>query len=149
MISYILKKTSFSSVVMAVSKTEGFHDAVEITNAREDSRNKVSESLSESASRVLTQEEMEKLGGEVLVSDFKQIKLEKEAQKNWDLFYKRNTTNFFKDRHWTTREFEELKACREVSRWIQVGYRSSSYTQPQNHLIHFPKFFGKASKCHT
>lgn len=121
MISYILKKTSFSSVVMAVSKTEGFHDAVEITNAREDSRNKVSESLSESASRVLTQEEMEKLGGEVLVSDFKQIKLEKEAQKNWDLFYKRNTTNFFKDRHWTTREFEELKACREVSRWIQVG----------------------------
>lgn len=103
---------------MAVSKTEGFHDAIEITNTREcaDSRNKVSESISESASRVLTQEEMDKLGAEVLVSDFKQIKLEEEAQKNWDLFYKRNTTNFFKDRHWTTREFEELKACREVSR---------------------------------
>ncbi|XP_056376664.1 tRNA N(3)-methylcytidine methyltransferase METTL6 [Hyla sarda] len=49
----------------------------------------------------------------VLVSEFKQLKLEKEAQKNWDLFYKRNSTNFFKDRHWTTREFEELKACRE------------------------------------
>ncbi|XP_069814422.1 tRNA N(3)-methylcytidine methyltransferase METTL6 isoform X2 [Dendropsophus ebraccatus] len=48
-----------------------------------------------------------------LVSEFKQIKLEKEAQKNWDLFYKRNSTNFFKDRHWTTREFEELKGCRE------------------------------------
>ncbi|XP_073425273.1 tRNA N(3)-cytidine methyltransferase METTL6 isoform X2 [Dendrobates tinctorius] len=48
-----------------------------------------------------------------LVSEFKQLKLEKEAQKNWDLFYKRNSTNFFKDRHWTTREFEELKACRE------------------------------------
>ncbi|KAM9308154.1 tRNA N(3)-cytidine methyltransferase METTL6 [Gastrophryne carolinensis] len=48
----------------------------------------------------------------VLVSEFKQMKLEKEAQKNWDLFYKRNSTNFFKDRHWTTREFEELKACR-------------------------------------
>lgn len=49
-----------------------------------------------------------------VVSHFKQMKLEKEAQKNWDLFYKRNTTNFFKDRHWTTREFEELKACRQV-----------------------------------
>ncbi|XP_067094451.1 tRNA N(3)-methylcytidine methyltransferase METTL6 isoform X1 [Osmerus mordax] len=66
------------------------------------------------AARTLTEEEMEKLtGDQILVSDFKQMKLEKEAQKNWDLFYKRNTTNFFKDRHWTTREFEELKECRE------------------------------------
>lgn len=66
------------------------------------------------AARTLTEKEIEKLtNDQILVSDFKQIKLEKEAQKNWDLFYKRNTTNFFKDRHWTTREFEELKACRE------------------------------------
>lgn len=69
-----------------------------------------------SAARVLTPEELDRLSNErALVSDFKQMKLEKEAQKNWDLFYKRNTTNFFKDRHWTTREFEELKACRQVS----------------------------------
>ncbi|CAN9514516.1 unnamed protein product [Ophioblennius macclurei] len=45
--------------------------------------------------------------------DFRQKKLEKEAQKNWDLFYKRNSTNFFKDRHWTSREFQELRACRQ------------------------------------
>ncbi|XP_050986453.1 tRNA N(3)-methylcytidine methyltransferase METTL6 [Labeo rohita] len=64
--------------------------------------------------RTLTPEELEKLRNDrVLVSDFKQQKLELEAQKNWDLFYKRNTTNFFKDRHWTTREFDELKNCRE------------------------------------
>uniref|UniRef100_A0A0E9X9I7 tRNA N(3)-cytidine methyltransferase n=1 Tax=Anguilla anguilla TaxID=7936 RepID=A0A0E9X9I7_ANGAN len=64
--------------------------------------------------RILTNEELEKLQrDQTLVSDFKQNKLEKEAQKNWDLFYKRNTTKFFKDRHWTTREFEELKACRK------------------------------------
>ncbi|XP_035601923.2 tRNA N(3)-methylcytidine methyltransferase METTL6-like [Oncorhynchus keta] len=64
--------------------------------------------------RNLNEKEMEKLtGDQTLVSDFKQMKLEKEAQKNWDLFYKRNTTNFFKDRHWTTREFEELKVCLE------------------------------------
>lgn len=64
--------------------------------------------------RILSSEEEEKLKrDQALVSDFKQQKLEKEAQKNWDLFYKRNSTNFFKDRHWTTREFEELRACRE------------------------------------
>ncbi|XP_072416719.1 tRNA N(3)-methylcytidine methyltransferase METTL6 isoform X4 [Chiloscyllium punctatum] len=64
--------------------------------------------------RILTSEEAEKLmKDQSLVSNFKQQKLESDAQKNWDLFYKRNSTNFFKDRHWTTREFEELKACRE------------------------------------
>nr|KAF6420766.1 methyltransferase like 6 [Molossus molossus] len=64
--------------------------------------------------RILSSEEEEKLKRDQdLVSDFKQQKLEKEAQKNWDLFYKRNSTNFFKDRHWTTREFEELRSCRE------------------------------------
>lgn len=65
--------------------------------------------------RILSSEEEDKLQRDrALVSDFKQQKLEKEAQKNWDLFYKRNSTNFFKDRHWTTREFEELRSCREV-----------------------------------
>ncbi|XP_074844411.1 tRNA N(3)-cytidine methyltransferase METTL6 isoform X2 [Carettochelys insculpta] len=64
--------------------------------------------------RILSCEEAEKLAREqTLVSEFKKLKLEKEAQKNWDLFYKRNSTKFFKDRHWTTREFEDLKACRE------------------------------------
>ncbi|KAK2517153.1 hypothetical protein Q9233_013354 [Columba guinea] len=68
------------------------------------------------SARVLSPEEAERLAkDQVLVSEFKQLKLEKEAQKNWDLFYKRNSTNFFKDRHWTTREFEELKACREFA----------------------------------
>ena len=43
-----------------------------------------------------------------LLSSFKKEKLEKDAKKNWDLFYKRNSTNFFKDRHWLTREFPEI-----------------------------------------
>ncbi|KPU76550.1 uncharacterized protein Dana_GF19776 [Drosophila ananassae] len=50
-------------------------------------------------------EEQNKRG---LVSEFKANKLEIDAQRNWDIFYKRNETRFFKDRHWTTREFQEL-----------------------------------------
>ncbi|KAI8039603.1 tRNA N(3)-methylcytidine methyltransferase METTL6 [Drosophila gunungcola] len=42
------------------------------------------------------------------VPEFKANKLEIDAQRNWDIFYKRNETRFFKDRHWTTREFQEL-----------------------------------------
>jgi len=58
----------------------------------------------------LTEKEIELLEKQNsrIVPEFKANKLELEAQKNWDLFYKRNETNFFKDRHWTTREFEEL-----------------------------------------
>jgi len=60
-------------------------------------------------SRILTPEEVDKLHRDTqLVSDFKRNKLEVEAKRNWDLFYKRNQTNFFKDRHWITREFPEL-----------------------------------------
>lgn len=60
--------------------------------------------------RQLTQEEIEKIRAQDsrLVSVFRADQLEKDAKKHWDLFYKRNDTRFFKDRHWTTREFNEL-----------------------------------------
>ncbi|XP_064614208.1 tRNA N(3)-methylcytidine methyltransferase METTL6-like [Liolophura sinensis] len=59
--------------------------------------------------RTLTDSEQEKLEKDkTFLSEFKQKKLELEAHKNWDKFYKRNTTKFFKDRHWTKREFQEL-----------------------------------------
>ncbi|XP_033836861.1 tRNA N(3)-methylcytidine methyltransferase METTL6 [Periophthalmus magnuspinnatus] len=84
-----------------------------ISQEMSDSPFAVAQTVSPSG-RILTEEELKALHNDkILVSNFKQMKLEKEAQKNWDLFYKRNTTNFFKDRHWTTREFEELKACRK------------------------------------
>lgn len=59
---------------------------------------------------MLSKEEAEKLKRQDsrLVSPFNAFKLEKEVQKNWDLFYKRNETRFFKNRNWTTREFQEL-----------------------------------------
>lgn len=109
---------------MALSKNEHFPGDInklthtgEVMGSKDEMTALVPGQTKTSTARVLTPEELDKLSGErALVSDFKQMKLEKEAQKNWDLFYKRNTTNFFKDRHWTTREFEELKGCREVSK---------------------------------
>ena len=59
--------------------------------------------------RTLSDKEYKKLSLDtVLVSEYKQHKLKIETKKSWDLFYKRNKTNFYKDRHWTTREFKEL-----------------------------------------
>lgn len=64
----------------------------------------------ESLEKKLCEEEIQKLDAQNmrLVSQHKAGCLEKEASKYWDLFYKRNETRFFKDRHWTTREFKEL-----------------------------------------
>lgn len=43
-----------------------------------------------------------------MIPEAKAAKLERDAKRHWDIFYKRNETKFFKDRHWTTREFQEL-----------------------------------------
>ena len=44
------------------------------------------------------------------LSPFWRAKYEREAGKHWDVFYKRNQTNFFKDRHYLDAEFDILKA---------------------------------------
>lgn len=60
--------------------------------------------------RCLTDEEKQQLKKQDarLVSEHKARQLELNSKKHWDLFYKRNETRFFKDRHWTTREFEAI-----------------------------------------
>ncbi|OMH83254.1 Methyltransferase-like protein 6 [Zancudomyces culisetae] len=64
----------------------------------------------------------------VVVPEFWVNKYKTEAKRNWDLFYKRNTTNFYKDRHWTDREFEELRA--EESENFNPGEEEhKSYTE--------------------
>jgi len=58
--------------------------------------------------RTLTADEELKLQKQKEMTDFKKNKLEIEAQKNWNKFYKRNGSNFFKDRHWTRSEFSDI-----------------------------------------
>lgn len=83
----------------------------------------------------LTEEEiliMEKQNSR-LVSEFVASKIEVEAKKHWDLFYKRNEDRFFKDRHWTPREFEELfesKLCNERQILLEVGCGVGNFIFP-------------------
>lgn len=60
--------------------------------------------------KVLSDEEKRRLEAQNsrIVPEAKALKLEREARRHWDIFYKRNETKFFRDRHWTTREFQEL-----------------------------------------
>ncbi|KAJ1520555.1 hypothetical protein ONE63_003671 [Megalurothrips usitatus] len=76
------------------------------------------------SARTLSEEDRQKLQKQDsrLVSSFQAQQLEKNAKKHWDLFYKRNETRFFKDRHWTTREFFELVGSTDERRTLlEVG----------------------------
>lgn len=42
-------------------------------------------------------------------TEFWYQKYEKDAKRNWDIFYKHNTTNFFKNRYYIDSEFTELQ----------------------------------------
>ncbi|EGD80662.1 methyltransferase-like protein 6 [Salpingoeca rosetta] len=56
----------------------------------------------------LNQEVKQRVETEPCARPYLSVKFAKEAKRHWDLFYKRNTVNFFKDRHWLTREFPVL-----------------------------------------
>jgi len=63
------------------------------------------------------------------VTPFEATKLEKEAKKNWDLFYKRNETRFFKNRHWTLQEFEEVSNAQNPI-LLEVGCGCGNFIFP-------------------
>ncbi|KNE69232.1 hypothetical protein AMAG_13617 [Allomyces macrogynus ATCC 38327] len=73
---------------------------------------------------------------EVLAKDNKPVapfwvnKYKQNAAKNWDQFYKRNTTNFYKDRHWTEREFPELQFGDEKKVVFEVGCGVGNFIFP-------------------
>ncbi|XP_046992629.1 tRNA N(3)-methylcytidine methyltransferase METTL6 [Schistocerca americana] len=88
-----------------------------------------------SVERTLTADERSKLENQNsrLVPQFLATKLELEAKKNWDLFYKRNDTRFFKDRHWTVREFSELSECSASEKskvLLEVGCGVGNFVYP-------------------
>lgn len=76
----------------------------------DNSTDQLIEDIFTSSEKSLTDDEKQKLEeqNKRLIPEFKARQLEQQAQKHWDLFYKRNETRFFKDRRWTTREFQEL-----------------------------------------
>ncbi|ESO11509.1 hypothetical protein HELRODRAFT_71342 [Helobdella robusta] len=83
--------------------------------------------------RILTDQEIELLEKQDkrLVPEFRQKKLEEEVCKSWDLFYKRNETKFYKDRHWTAREFEELlPESLENKHLLEVGCGVGNFIYP-------------------
>lgn len=51
------------------------------------------------------------------------LKATKYPAKYWNAFYKSNTTNAYKDRHWIVNEFPELLSCNETNRKVllEVG----------------------------
>ena len=77
--------------------------ATQVLEKDPDLTDDVKEMLEKQNSKSLMVTESDKIKYELKIK-----KLKQEAEKNWNLFYKRNSTNFFKDRSWTTREFQEL-----------------------------------------
>lgn len=98
------------------------------------------EDIFTTSEKALTDDEKQKLTeqNKRLIPEFKARQLEAQAQKHWDLFYKRNETRFFKDRRWTTREFQELiqtddinssnnQECRKL---LEVGCGVGNFVYP-------------------
>eukprot|EP00050_Salpingoeca_kvevrii_P004347 m.251786 g.251786 ORF g.251786 m.251786 type:complete len:292 (-) comp10978_c0_seq2:73-948(-) len=66
------------------------------------------EPWAEIAAPAVTEEEIDKIRTKREAAPHEKRRFEREKRRNWDLFYKRNETRFFKDRHWIIREFPLL-----------------------------------------
>jgi len=64
------------------------------------------------------------------ISEFWHQKYRKDLGKNWNLFYKRNETRFFRDRHWISQEFPELLKGDKEIRLFEVGCGVGNFSFP-------------------
>ena len=74
-------------------------------------------------------------------NDYWQQKYRRESCKSWNLFYRRNSTHFFKDRHWTLREFPELSQVRSI---LEVGCGVGNFILP---LLEESESIGRVWAC--
>jgi methyltransferase-like protein 6 len=68
------------------------------------------------------------------MNEFLKQKTKQQTKKAWDLFYKRNTTNFFKDRHWIVGEFIDLQTLTEQKSLLEVGCGVGNLVLPLQEL---------------
>ncbi|XP_060526416.1 tRNA N(3)-methylcytidine methyltransferase METTL6 [Cylas formicarius] len=95
--------------------------------------NDCSDKEGEKLSRILTADDVERLQRQNtrLVNEHKAKMLEVHAKKRWDIFYKRNEARFYKDRHWTTREFQDLVETSDERRNLfEVGCGAGNFIFP-------------------
>ncbi|CAH1760960.1 3652_t:CDS:2 [Entrophospora sp. SA101] len=73
---------------------------------------------------------------EIIIKDSKILpkfwidKYKNETCKNWDLFYRRNTTKFFKNRNWIGREFIELNESSSQKIVLELGCGVGNFLFP-------------------
>jgi len=65
----------------------------------------------------------ETMKSDITIQDSWRQKYKQDLVRNWDRFYRRNEVNFFKDRNWTCKEFEELGTETPVN---DIGFSPSS-----------------------
>lgn len=70
------------------------------------------------------------------ISHFWHQKYRRDLGKNWNLFYARNSTNFFRDRHWIGQEFPELLIEKEGGLSVfEVGCGVGNFLFPLVELV--------------
>lgn len=65
----------------------------------------------------------------LMISEFWQTKYRRDSCKSWNLFYKRNETRFFKDRHWTWQEFPWLLKVSKLT-LLEIGCGVGNFVIP-------------------
>lgn len=75
-----------------------------------------------------TVKDTDKIAFKSNISEFWHKKYRQDLGKNWNLFYKRNETRFFRDRHWIPKEFPELLAGK--LKLFEVGCGVGNFSFP-------------------